>query len=247
MMPSIDAACARVLDRLGISVVRPARAGCCGAIRQHLSDAAGALEDARRNIAAWWPFVEQGVEAILINASGCSVMVKDYAHLLRDDPDWAERAAQVVELVRDISEWLPAELERRWLDQGLPQFAPATESRVAFHPPCTLQHGQQQRGAVERVLAALGAQSLPVADSHLCCGSAGTYSVLQAGLSGQLRTRKLENLEASRPAMILSANIGCIAHLQAGTQTPVRHWVEWLDGLGESLLPGRPASVSRQP
>jgi glycolate oxidase iron-sulfur subunit len=239
MMPSIDAACARVLDRLGISVIRPARTGCCGAIRQHLSDAEGALEDARRNVAAWWPFVEQGVEAILINASGCSVMIKDYAHLLRDDPEWAERAAQVVERVRDISEWLPTELERRWTEQGLPEPDPGKVSRVAFHPPCTLQHGQQQRGSVERVLATLGAQPLPVTDAHLCCGSAGTYSVLQPELSLRLRESKLQSLQAQSPAMILSANIGCIAHLQAGTGTPVRHWVEWLDGLGEAILPKR--------
>jgi len=237
MMPSIDAACARVLDRLGVSVIRPASAGCCGAIRQHLADAEGARDDARRNIAAWWPFIEQGVEAILINASGCSVMIKDYGHLLRDDPQWADRAAQVVDLVRDVSEWLPAELERRWQDQGLPDPDPSIESKVVFHPPCTLQHGQQQRGAVERVLAALGARPLPVTDSHMCCGSAGTYSVLQPELSAQLRSRKLESLQAQAPATILSANIGCIAHLQAGTDTPVRHWVEWLDTLGEAIRP----------
>jgi glycolate oxidase iron-sulfur subunit len=236
MIPAIDAACARVLDRLGIQVVRPKSSGCCGAIRQHLSDAEGARAEARRNIEQWWPYLEQGVEAILINASGCAVMVKDYAHLLRDDPQWSERATRVVERVRDISEWLPEELERHWQANGLPDPEPAAAAGLVFHPPCTLQHGQQRRGQVERTLSRLGAQVQPIADAHLCCGSAGTYSVLQPELSEQLRGRKLTALQAAAPAMILSANIGCIAHLQAGTETPVRHWVEWLDGLGESLV-----------
>ncbi|MEN9776089.1 MAG: hypothetical protein RL322_3159 [Pseudomonadota bacterium] len=237
MMPSIDAACARVLDRLGVQVVRPeTHSGCCGAIRQHLSDGAGAREDARRNMAAWWPLVEQGIEAILINASGCSVMIKDYAHLLRDDPEWAERAAELVAMIHDISEWLPTELERRWAADGAPDPDIEGDRTVVFHPPCTLQHGQQQRGQVERVLVRLGATLHTVADVHLCCGSAGTYSVLQPALSAELRTRKLEHLQAGSPAVILSANIGCLAHLQAGTETPVRHWVEWLDTLGAGIL-----------
>jgi len=237
MMPSIDAACARVLDWLGVQVVRPERpSGCCGAIRQHLSDGTGAREDARRNMAAWWPLIEQGIEAILINASGCSVMIKDYAHLLRDDPEWAERATELVAMVHDISEWLPTELERRWAVDGAPDPDIEGDRSVVFHPPCTLQHGQQQRGQVERVLSRLGAALQPVADAHLCCGSAGTYSVMQPALSGELRVRKLQNLQAGGPAMILSANIGCLAHLQAGTATPVRHWVEWLDGLGPAIL-----------
>ena len=227
MLPSIDAATDRMLDRLGVEAVRPAGSGCCGAIRHHLNDQAGAANDARRNIAAWWPLIEAGAEAILINASGCGAMVKDYAHLLADDPAWAERAQRVVALTRDLAEWLPAELDRA-LAEGRAT-ARAASARVVFHPPCTLQHGQKVRGAVEGLLARLGATVLPVGESHLCCGSAGTYSVLQPELSTQLRERKLGHLSASQPELILSANIGCITHLQAGTGTPVRHWIEWVD------------------
>jgi glycolate oxidase iron-sulfur subunit len=226
MLPSIDAATDRVLDRLGLEAVRPQGSGCCGAIRHHLNDQAGAANDARRNIAAWWPLIEAGAEAILINASGCGAMVKDYAHLLADDPEWAARAKQVVERTRDLAEWLPAEIDAA-IAAGRLRAAPS--SRVVFHPPCTLQHGQKVRGVVEGLLTRLGATVLPVGESHLCCGSAGTYSVLQPQLSGELRSRKLGHLTAGEPELILSANIGCITHLQAGTGTPVRHWIEWLD------------------
>jgi glycolate oxidase iron-sulfur subunit len=226
MLPSIDAATDRVLDRLGLEAVRPQGSGCCGAIRHHLNDQAGAANDARRNIAAWWPLIEAGAEAILINASGCGAMVKDYAHLLADDPEWAARAKQVVERTRDLAEWLPAEIDAA-IAAG--RLRAASSSRVVFHPPCTLQHGQKVRGVVEGLLTRLGATVLPVGESHLCCGSAGTYSVLQPQLSGELRARKLGHLTAGKPELILSANIGCITHLQAGTGTPVRHWIEWLD------------------
>jgi glycolate oxidase iron-sulfur subunit len=226
MLPSIDAATDRVLDRLGLEAVRPQGSGCCGAIRHHLNDQAGAANDARRNIAAWWPLIEAGAEAILINASGCGAMVKDYAHLLADDPEWAARAKQVVERTRDLAEWLPAEIDAA-IAAG--RLRAASSSRVVFHPPCTLQHGQKVRGVVEGLLTRLGATVLPVGESHLCCGSAGTYSVLQPQLSGELRSRKLGHLTAGEPELILSANIGCITHLQAGTGTPVRHWIEWLD------------------
>ncbi len=226
MLPSIDAATDRVLDRLGLEAVRPQGSGCCGAIRHHLNDQAGAANDARRNIAAWWPLIEAGAEAILINASGCGTMVKDYAHLLADDPEWAARAKQVVERTRDLAEWLPAEIDAA-IAAG--RLRAASSSRVVFHPPCTLQHGQKVRGVVEGLLTRLGATVLPVGESHLCCGSAGTYSVLQPQLSGELRARKLGHLTAGEPELILSANIGCITHLQAGTGTPVRHWIEWLD------------------
>lgn len=226
MLPSIDAATDRVLDRLGVEAVRPQGSGCCGAIRHHLSDQTGAADDARRNIAAWWPLIEAGAEAILINASGCGAMVKDYAHLLADDPEWAARAKQVVERTHDLAEWLPAELEAA---MAAGRLRATSSSRVVFHPPCTLQHGQKVRGVVEALLTRLGATVLPVGESHLCCGSAGTYSVLQPQLSGELRARKLGHLMAGEPELILSANIGCITHLQAGTGTPVRHWIEWLD------------------
>jgi len=232
MMPRVDAATARVLDALGVQATVVPESGCCGAVRQHLSDAPGALAAARRNIDAWWPHIEgeggQPVEALLINASGCGAMVKDYAHLLRNDPAYAQKARRVVEITRDLAEWIPAEFaaaQARSAD--LVRRLPARS--VAFHPPCSLQHGQQVRGEVERFLESLGVVVQPVADAHLCCGSAGTYSVLQPTISKSLRERKLANLQAGRPEMLLSANVGCIGHLQAGTDTPVRHWIEWLD------------------
>jgi glycolate oxidase iron-sulfur subunit len=224
MQPNINAATARVLDALGIETVVPAGAGCCGAIRHHLEDLDGSLDDARRNIDAWWPQLEAGAEAIILNASGCGSMVKEYGYLLRGDPGYAMKARRVSEAARDLAEWLPAEVSR------LPvQVAPAPGQRLAFHAPCSLQHGQQVRGAVESLLAALGAQVVPVAEPHLCCGSAGTYSVLQRHLSQPLRDRKIEALTAAGPEVILSANIGCIVHLAAKSPVPVRHWIEWLD------------------
>ena len=222
MSPSIDAATARVLDAVGVQSIVASQSGCCGAIHQHLGDQEGALARMRRNVDAWWPHVAAGeVEAIIVNASGCGAMVKEYAHALRNDPAYAPRAQRIVELTRDPAEFLPLELE-------VVRAAPAT-TRIAFHPPCTLQHGLKIRGAVERSLKALGAELVPVADAHLCCGSAGTYSLLQPELAHTLRTRKLESLLAQQPEAILSANIGCIGHLQTATQTPVRHWVEWVD------------------
>lgn len=234
MMPAIDAATARVLDRLGIETVLERRSGCCGAIRHHLADTEGALAQARRNIDAWLPHLERGTEAIVINASGCGAMVKEYAHLLREDPAYAAKARRVVAATKDLAEWLPAQLAgsidaiRARVDARRSARAGAAE-RVVFHPPCTLQHGQRIRGEVERLLDALGVERLVAAESHLCCGSAGTYSVLQPALSLQLRERKLGHLQAGSPELILSANIGCLAHLEAGTGSPVRHWIEWLD------------------
>ncbi len=234
MMPTIDAATARVLDRLGVETVVEPRSGCCGAIRHHLSDTPGALAQARRNIDAWLLHLERGAEAIVINASGCGAMVKEYAHLLREDPVYVDKAQRVVAATKDLAEWLPSQLAgsidaiRAGIDARRSARAGAAE-RVAFHPPCTLQHGQRVRGEVEGLLDTLGVERLAVAESHLCCGSAGTYSVLQPELSRQLRERKLGHLQAGKPDLILSANIGCLAHLQAGTGTPVRHWIEWLD------------------
>jgi glycolate oxidase iron-sulfur subunit len=224
MMPNINAATARVLDALGIGVVVARDAGCCGAIRFHLNDQDTARDDMRRNIDAWWPHIENGAEAIVMTASGCGVMTKDYGHQLRHDPAYAQKAARVSALTKDLSEIVPA-----LQDRLRAQLGPLPARRVAFHSPCTLQHGQQLRGGVETLLRACGVELVPVADSHLCCGSAGTYSVLQPKLAGQLRERKLTNLEAHRPALIVSANIGCLAHLQAGTATPVRHWIELID------------------
>jgi glycolate oxidase iron-sulfur subunit len=224
MAPNINSATARVLDALGIELVAARKAGCCGAIRYHMNDHDGGLDDARRNIDAWWPLVEAGAEAIVMNASGCGVMVKDYGHLLAHDAAYAEKAKRISALTRDLSEILP-EFEDALLDKLKGRIG----KRVAWHPPCTLQHGQQIRGKVERVLAAAGVDVKLCADSHLCCGSAGTYSVLQPELSYRLRDSKLANLEATAPEMIVSANIGCVTHLQSGTRTPVRHWIELID------------------
>ncbi|MFT3818496.1 MAG: glycolate oxidase subunit GlcF [Rubrivivax sp.] len=231
MMPNINSATARVLDAAGIQTLVADDAGCCGAIRSHLGDAEGGRADMRRNIDAWWPLVdgltsEGAVEAIVMNASGCGVTVKDYGHALRDDPDYAEKARRVSALTRDLSELLPGLVAP--LRPKLRKNRGAT--RLAFHPPCTLQHGQQLRGGVETHLGELGFEvRLAAADSHLCCGSAGTYSVLQPELAKQLRDRKLEQLAPLDAQAIVSANIGCIQHLQGGTRTPVRHWVEVLD------------------
>ena len=231
MKPNINAATARVLDALGIETVVPKAAGCCGAIRFHLADQDGGLIDARRNIDAWWPDVEAGAEAIVMNASGCGSMVKEYGHLLRNDAAYAEKAARVSEMTRDLAELLP-----EFVPMLKERSISAPRERVVFHPPCSLQHGQKIRGMVEAMLAGLGAEVVAFADSHLCCGSAGTYSLLQPDLSRQLRERKLDALMKARPDVILSANIGCIAHLGAAAQIPVRHWIELLD---ERLAAGR--------
>jgi glycolate oxidase iron-sulfur subunit len=224
MAPNINAATARVFDALGVQLIVAPKAGCCGAIRHHMNDHDGGLDDARRNIDAWWPYVEAGMEAIVMNASGCGVMVKDYGNLLAQDAAYAAKAERISALTKDVSEILPAfeaELKKK-LDGKIGK-------RVAYHPPCTLQHGQQIRGKVEGVLRAAGVDVQLCADSHLCCGSAGTYSVLQPALSYQLRDNKLANLKATKSDMIVSANIGCLTHLQSGTETPVKHWIELID------------------
>ena len=225
MMPNINSATARVLDAAGIQTLVADGAGCCGAIRLHLSDHAGALEHMRRNIDAWWPMVQSGaVEAIVMNASGCGVTVKEYAHSLARDPGYARKASRIADLTRDLSELLPD------LVPELKTKVRPKDARLAFHPPCTLQHGQRLRGGVETALNALGFDvRIASNEAHLCCGSAGTYSVFHPELANALRDRKLANLDELAPATIVSANIGCIQHLQSGTTTPVRHWVEALD------------------
>ena len=224
MMPNINTATARVLDAAGIQTLVAAKAGCCGAVKFHLNDHDGGKAEMRRNIDAWWPHVEAGIEAIVMNASGCGVMVKDYGHLLKGDMQYADKAARISELTRDLSELLPDMLE------SLRSKVSAKAGQIAFHPPCTLQHGQQLRGGVEEHLGKLGFQiKVASCEAHLCCGSAGTYSVLNPEIAYQLRDRKLGNLGEMKPAVIASANIGCITHLQSGTETPVRHWVELLD------------------
>jgi glycolate oxidase iron-sulfur subunit len=226
MMPNINRATARVLAAAGIETVTVPQAGCCGALRLHLADHEGALTDMRRNVDAWWPLVGAGeVEAVVVNASGCSATVKDYGHALRNDPAYAERAAKLSALARDVCELLPdlaASLKTRVRIRSA--------QPVAFHSPCSLQHGQRLRGLVETHLGALGFEIRTAgAESHWCCGSAGTYSVLQPALAYELRDRKLENLAALGAGCIASANIGCIQHLQSGTATRVVHWIELLD------------------
>ena len=238
MAPNINSATARVLDAAGIEVVVAANAGCCGAVKFHLNDQDGGKAQMRANIDAWWPEVEAGgIEAIVMNASGCGVTVKEYGHVLRDDAHYADKAARISALTKDLSELLPG------MTAALRGKLNAKEQpALVFHPPCTLQHGQKLRGGVEQQLSGLGFQvRIAAQESHLCCGSAGTYSVLQAELSKTLRTRKLAALQATEQECIISANIGCITHLQAGTATPVRHWVEVLDAaLVGNSPPGRP-------
>ncbi|MCJ0765473.1 glycolate oxidase subunit GlcF [Variovorax terrae] len=229
MLPNINRATARVLDAAGVQAVVAPEAGCCGAVKFHLNDQDGARAQMRANIDAWWPHVEPqdggaGVEAIVMNASGCGVTVKDYGHVLKDDPAYAAKAQRISALTKDLSELLPA------LVQALRGRVKPPAGLLAFHPPCTLQHGQQLRGGVEQHLGALGFQVRTATnEAHLCCGSAGTYSVLNPGIATQLRDRKLGHLGELAPQAILSANIGCITHLQSGTATPVRHWIELLD------------------
>jgi glycolate oxidase iron-sulfur subunit len=219
LAPSINAAAARVLDRLGISLVE-APGGCCGALRYHLNKQEAGRDDMRALIDAWWPMVASGkVEAIVMTASGCGVTVKEYGELLAHDPGYRDKAARISALTRDLAEVVPLE----------PISAAGALGAVAFQAPCSLQHGQQIRGAVEALLDRAGYQLVPVRDGHLCCGSAGTYSILQPELSAQLRTRKLDRLHEGAPQAIATANIGCLSHLQGATKTPVRHWIELLD------------------
>ena len=231
MYPNINGATQRVLARLGIQLFEAAGAGCCGAVKLHLGDAEGARENARRNIDAWWPHIQAGagaaVEAIVVTASGCGVEVKDYGHLLQHDGAYEMKAQRIAALARDVSEVVAAEKDT--LCHLLEKSAPAERQRMAFHAPCSLQHGLKLRGVVEPLLTAAGYELTPVADAHLCCGSAGTYSILQPEISHRLRGQKLAALLAGDPVAIASANIGCIAHLQAGTGVPIRHWIEWLD------------------
>jgi glycolate oxidase iron-sulfur subunit len=254
MLPSIDAATARVLDALGVQSIVVPKSGCCGALRFHMNEQAAGLEDMRRNIDAWWPLIESAqVEALVMNASGCGATVREYGHHLKHDAAYAQKAACIAELTQDVGEFLApmaAELAGKVNARYGPHPNPlplppageetpilplsqttrgAVSTRAVFHPPCTLQHWQNLKGVTESVLAQCGATLQPFAESHLCCGSAGAYSVLQPEIATQLRDRKLTHLQTPKPAVILSANIGCLTHLQSGTDTPVLHWIEWLD------------------
>jgi glycolate oxidase iron-sulfur subunit len=225
LSPNTNAAAARVLDRLGISVIATREAGCCGAVDYHLDAQAAGLDRARRNIDAWWPGIEKGAEAIVQTASGCGAFIKDYGHLLASDPAYADKAKKVSELARDLVEVLR--------DEPLEKLGIHASQRLAFHCPCTLQHGQKLGGAVEALLSGLGFNLTSVPDGHLCCGSAGTYSLTQPALSRQLRDNKLNALESGHPEVIVTANIGCQSHLDGAGRTPVRHWIE----LVEAALP----------
>lgn len=220
--PNVNAAAAAVLDQLGIQLIREDNAGCCGAVSHHLSAHDETLDYIRRNIDAWWPHIEQGAEAIVMTASGCGVMVKDYATLLSHDEEYAEKARKISSLGKDVSEILEKE--------DLSVFKSSGQGRkVAFHSPCTLQHGQQLSGVVEKILSRVGYTLTPVIDSHLCCGSAGTYSILQSQLSQQLLGNKLDALQADSPDLIATANIGCQMQLETKAQVPVKHWIELLN------------------
>ena len=224
MAPSINAAAARVLDRVGISLVDIPQAGCCGAVGFHLNYQEDAARYVRANIDAWWPHIEAGAEAIIITASGCGTMVADYGHLLRHDPAYANRAARISAMARDISQAVAAEREAI---SRLPRRK--VGGRLAFQNPCSLQHGLKIRGVVEAILADAGYELTAVPDAHLCCGSAGAYSLLKPEISQSLLRNKVRALKSGRPDAIATANIGCLAHVQSATDLPVRHWIELLD------------------
>ncbi|MGD8631001.1 MAG: glycolate oxidase subunit GlcF [Gammaproteobacteria bacterium] len=226
LAPQINAATRRVLDALGINTRVAKNAGCCGALSQHLSATDEAQAFIRNNIDAWWPAIEQGAEAIIVTASGCAPMVKDYGRLLAET-DYADKAARVSALARDISEVIDIDTAEQVLGHS------DSGQKVAFHSPCTLQHGQGINGVVERLLTRLGYVLTPVMDSHLCCGSAGTYSILQPGMAGVLRDNKLEALQGGKPDLIATANIGCLMHMENHAMVPVKHWIELL----ETLIP----------
>jgi len=226
MAPSINAAAARVLDRVGISLVEAKGDTCCGAVPFHLNYQHDALGYVKANIDAWWPHVEAGAEAIVITASGCGTMVADYGRLMRDDPAYAEKGARIAALAKDISEVVAA--EQSAIEA---QVAGRTRTAVAFHAPCSLQHGLKIRGVVESILMRAGFELTPVPDAHLCCGSAGTYSILNPAISKDLLRGKVTALETGRPELIATANIGCLSHIQTGTALPVRHWIELIDEL----------------
>lgn len=227
LSPNTNAAAARVLDRLGISVIPARETGCCGAVDYHLDAQATGLDRARHNIDAWWPAIERGAEAIVQTASGCGAFIKDYGHLLGADPVYAEKARRVSTLARDLVEVLR--------EEPLESLGIHADQRLAFHCPCTLQHAQKLGGAVESVLTRLGFNLTPVPDAHLCCGSAGSYSLTQPTLARQLREQKLNALESGHPDVIVTANIGCQAHLDGAGRTPVRHWIELVDAALPSL------------
>lgn len=226
LTPETNAAAARVMDRLGIMLVPEPDNGCCGAVRLHTSERKKGLQDIRNRIDSWWPQIESGVEAIISSASGCGVTVKEYGYMLRDDPGYAKKALRVSAMCKDLSEAVSGELSNT-------EIKPTGQQRlkVAFQSPCSLQHGQKLTGVVETVLKRLGHTLLEIEDGHLCCGSAGTYSVLQPVLSKQLKSDKLKKLQQDSPDVIVTANVGCQLHLRGDANVPVMHWIELLDNV----------------
>jgi len=221
LSPDINSATARVLDKLGISLINIKKAGCCGAVSLHLNKEESAIHMMKHNIDAWWGEIENGAEAIVTTASACGVMIKDYYQYLKDDAEYAEKARHIADLCKDIAEIIANEDYR--------SLSPQEAKTISWHPPCTLQHGQKITGVVEKILSDCGYQLNPIKDTHLCCGSAGTYAILQTDLSTQLGDNKIANLETDKPEMIVTGNIGCQTHLQERTKTPVKHWVHLLD------------------
>ena len=226
LTPETNAATARVLDRFGIMLVPEAKSGCCGAVRLHTSARKKGLQDVKQRIDAWWPSIATGIEAIISTASGCGLTVKEYGHLLKDDPEYADKAKQISQMSVDLSEIVSAEIEK-----SPPESVIQNKLKVAFQNPCSLQHGQKIVGRVEAILQQYGFTILPVTDSHICCGSAGSYSVLQPVISRQLKADKLEKLEIHSPDVIATANVGCQLHLRGDAKVPVLHWIELLDNL----------------
>jgi len=221
LSPDINTATARVLDKLGISLLTIKKAGCCGAVSQHLGEEEKALSFMKNNIDAWWPEIESGAEAIVMTASGCGAMAKEYGHHLRHDSDYASKAQRISELCKDISEIV---IKEDYNQLNVPE-----KTKISWHPPCTLQHGQKVTGVVEKILSDCGYDLLPVENSHLCCGSAGTYSILQPVISSKLQQNKIESLQKHAPEMIVTGNIGCQTHLQEASNVPVIHWIHLLD------------------
>ncbi len=242
--PAINSAAIALLDRIGLSLIVARSAGCCGAIAYHMNVRHDALDHVRRNVDAWWPALEAGAEGVVVTASGCGPMLQEYGHLLQDDPAYAHKAARISSLTRDVSQ-LVADHREALLAALRETPANAALPRVAFHSPCTLQHGLKLNGVVERILRAAGFEVLSVADAHLCCGSAGTYSITQPELSDRLLDRKITALEQGKPDVIATANIGCLMHLSSAARAPVVHWVELLaERLGVAPR-ARPSSAER--
>jgi glycolate oxidase iron-sulfur subunit len=220
LSPEINKSVIKVLDYFAVSAVEFENEHCCGAMSHHLNASEQALSFMKRNIDLFWPSIEQGAEAIISSASGCGVHIKEYGYLLRNDERYAEKAAKLSSLTKDISEYLQEfNLEKLNISK-------ARASEIAFQSPCTLQHGQKLNGLTEKLLSRFGFKMTEVADSHLCCGSAGTYSLLEKEISNKLQKNKIDNLMQGKPEMILTANIGCCQHLQQVSPVPVRHWIE---------------------